>query len=316
MAFVFTVNQTPATGAVHMWNMILLLKTAGWTQQDSSDGTTRATNQVTSGASGTNGLANTSAWVRIRNPAGTTEMTFQRSTTNLLWRWKISNSVQFTGGTPSATQTPSATDEQILYGGGTDASPTYSSVWAADAGYRAQYCADNASPYGFYTFTYANGGGLPNGAFVMEPLASTAVGDTQAYVFMRGLAAATTTFTTSIYVTTASPTAIGTLARLGTTATTILACPGCTYSDSGGVAVPALTGTNPITTKDDGLPIVFIRKTSLAGAAIGYKGISTMSRWNATLRTTGDVFTVVSTLDYISAGDIRLPWDGTTTPVL
>ena len=68
-------------------------------------------------------MANTSAWFRISNPDGV-EYVCQRGINNLQWRVKVSPTVGFTGGSPGATQVPSATDEGIVLGGGTDASPS------------------------------------------------------------------------------------------------------------------------------------------------------------------------------------------------
>lgn len=113
MSYVFSVNQQPATGSVAMWQLISTLKTAGWSQIDSSDGTTQGASQVTNGGAGINGLGNTSAWVRIQAPTTTgglysqnREFIFQRGTTDLQWRVKYSAVGGFIGGVSSATITP------------------------------------------------------------------------------------------------------------------------------------------------------------------------------------------------------------------
>lgn len=314
MTNTFTTNQTPSTGAVHMYNYIARLKTAGWTQQDSSDGTTRAAGQVTSGASGTNGLGNNSAWVRLQDPGGVQELTIQRGTTDLVWRMKYSKSAKFTGGSPSATVTPSATDEVILAGGGTDASPTFVTWFTTNNTYRAQYCADNASPYGSYFFTYPTGGGAANSAFIIDPIVSADGSDDNLYVFVRG-------FNTTVCLnnnssglsnTSANATTSGPFAKLSSS---YVATPANAYSDVGGNCFPNGAGSNPFSTKDDGLPIVYIRRSSLS-APVGYKGVSTFLRWNSVSRTTGDTYTVSTSKDWINASDIRLPWDSSTTPLI
>jgi hypothetical protein len=70
MAYTFSVNNSPATGAVAMYTLISTLVTAGWTKVMDSDGTTYSASgvQVTSGNVGTNGLGNSSAWVRLKAP--------------------------------------------------------------------------------------------------------------------------------------------------------------------------------------------------------------------------------------------------------
>jgi hypothetical protein len=147
------VNLLPSTGSWATYYIKEALKQAGWVVKSSSDGTTynASADQITTGNSGANGMANASAWFRIQSPAGAggREFTFQRST-NLNWRVKFSHADGFTGGAPAATVTPSATDEQIILGGGTDAAPTYAGFYYTDATYFIHIGTDNAAPYGFY----------------------------------------------------------------------------------------------------------------------------------------------------------------------
>ena len=135
-----------------MYTFKELLKTAGWTVPSSSDGTTynSSGDQITSGASGAGGLANNSAWFRLRDPGGVKEITIQRGTLNTYYRIKYSFLAKFSGGSPSATQTPSATDEFLMLGTGTDAAPGYTATLGTDGTYRYNVATDNASPYGFW----------------------------------------------------------------------------------------------------------------------------------------------------------------------
>ena len=66
MAFVFDVNESPATYAVAMFQFKTLMKTAGWTVPRSSDGLTfnSSGDQITSGSSGANGMNNNNAWLQ------------------------------------------------------------------------------------------------------------------------------------------------------------------------------------------------------------------------------------------------------------
>jgi hypothetical protein len=148
-----SVNTAPATGARAVYTLLACLMQAGWTKVADSDGTTYSSGgtQVTSGASGAGGLGNNSAWVRMRDPAGVREFILQRGTTNLLWRFLWSHSAKFTGGSPGATQTPSATDEQTVnMGGGTHASPTFGTCFGTDNAYKFHCGADNAAPYDWW----------------------------------------------------------------------------------------------------------------------------------------------------------------------
>jgi hypothetical protein len=126
MAYVFTVNQSPATGSLAMWNFVAALIAQGWTKLADSDGTTYSNvgTQVTGGNAGAHGLGNQYAWVVLRDPsgAGGREYCIQNTfSNNLYWRIKYSQSAGFVGGAPSATQVPSATDETVPFGSGTDA---------------------------------------------------------------------------------------------------------------------------------------------------------------------------------------------------
>lgn len=179
MAKITSVNNLPATGSVAMYQFKETLKLAGWTVESSSDGTTynSSGDQISSGSSGANGMANTNAWFRIRDPGGMREFTFQRGTTDLLWRTKYSALDRFIGGSPSATQTPTATDGQIINGGGTDASPTFFTLFTTNGTYRWHVIADNAvsgpalgAAYGFWALASLTTSSSARTAICLEPL--------------------------------------------------------------------------------------------------------------------------------------------------
>lgn len=164
MAYTFSVNNTPSTGAAAMWLLIQTLVSAGWVVKSDSDGTTYATagGQVTGNGAGANGLNNTNAWIRIQAPAvnqGSVanqrrEITIQRGNTALKWRIKYSASANFTGGLPSASATGNASDEVVMIGTGTDAAPTATTWFNNDGTYRWHICCGGATE--FYSF-YAIG---------------------------------------------------------------------------------------------------------------------------------------------------------------
>lgn len=136
MAKQASVNHIPADGPEAIFLLRNFLRDSlGWVVVAESDGSTYEADvvnnghQITHAGTGAGGMSNTNAWFRIQDPDGSREWTFQRSTTVTSWRVKASALDGFTGGTPSATATPSATDEQILLGGGTDASPTWGTLF-------------------------------------------------------------------------------------------------------------------------------------------------------------------------------------------
>lgn len=179
MAKHYDANKSPTTGTEAIFTLKTVLKAAGWTVPSSSDGTTynASGDQITHIGSGAGGLANTGAWFRIRQPDGAREFTFQRGTTGISWRLKYSAFDLFTGGTPGATQTPSATDEIVLRGGGTDASPTYVQVLPTDGTYKWHVVAQDAklgtalgAGYGFWAWAQLHGSAYVRSVMMLEPL--------------------------------------------------------------------------------------------------------------------------------------------------
>jgi len=180
MAKFTSVNQTPATGAAAIFSLKQLLVSAGWVVKSSSNGTTYNStgDQITLSTS----LAATNAWFRIQDPGTQREFTFQRTTTNLLWRVKFSESAKFTGGTPGITQTPSATDEGVILGSGTDAAPTGVALFNTDNTYKCHSIAFSdvvsTNVYSFFFFTTDNTTGTPRTRIFFDGLNNTNALDT------------------------------------------------------------------------------------------------------------------------------------------
>lgn len=319
MAFVWN-KTTPATGAVAMYELKELLKSAGWSVLSSSDGTTynAAGDQISSGASGANGMANNSAWFRIRSPAGagSVSFTFQRGTTNLAWRIKRSRAAGFTGGSPGATQTPSATDEGTMLGGGTDAAPTFNNLFTTDGTYRWNGGADNASPYGWWCASFSTGGSAPVCTLIHDPLTGTEPTDADQAAFWMAISGqnALTVATITSEAQTATTRAIWSQPISAAPVGYAFWSGAVIYNNANArLYAPGGLPTNPITTKDEVFPIIFVRSSLIANP--GYKGVSTMVRWTGTTRTTGDTLTVSSSRDRIIYGDVSLPWDGSVPSI-
>jgi hypothetical protein len=99
------------------------------------------------------------------------QFAIQRGTTNATWKIKYSARAGFTGGTPGPAEMPSATDEVIILGGGTDAIPTYGTLLPPDGSYRMQInIYDGDLCPGFYLVTYPLGDPTVNAAFMMDAL--------------------------------------------------------------------------------------------------------------------------------------------------
>lgn len=83
-----TIENGILTGSQAIFNLKELLKSAGYQVLSSSDGTTYNStgDQISSGSSGANGMANNRAWFRIRSVDGINEWVFQRDSSNTSWR--------------------------------------------------------------------------------------------------------------------------------------------------------------------------------------------------------------------------------------
>jgi len=316
----------PITGTLCMWQFFAALIAAGWTKVADSDGTTYSSSgaAVSSGASGAGGLANSGAWVRLRSPDGLREFVWQRGTTDLVWRMLRACSqdgnagLYFTGGSPGATRVPTATNQHLLLGGGTDASPTYANFFTTNNTYNFCGWVNNAAPYDWLFNARPTGGGTPTsnipGTLACEdPCAEGDTGDRDPFV-------------THVWCTGQSALQSTPMATESGTATTfaiwgsiISATPGTSFvtwhvpsqylPSVGSVLWPNNGSTQPITGNHPGIPLWYQRRGALSTP--GIKGRSTLFRWNTVGKNNPDVITVSSTRDRVCLGHCNTFWDGT-----
>jgi hypothetical protein len=179
MAKFSNVNQLPATGPLAMYSVKTVLVNAGWTVTRSGDGLSLYSSSgdiLTTGASGAGGLGNARAYFNVRDPAARVSFSFQMIT-NTTWRVKYSESAGFTGGTPTFQTVASATDETVLYGAGTDASPTGTQMLHTDNLYRFHIVAQSTAQTGSNTYPFwfgctVNGTGVCASLFMLEGMAN------------------------------------------------------------------------------------------------------------------------------------------------
>jgi hypothetical protein len=181
MAFGNFIHTTPASFADWAYQWISNLEASGkFARVSDSDGTTYASGggQVTSGASGAHGYNNNDAWIVTKHLASGRQWCFQRdASTGVGYRIKYSKSSGFTGGSPGATRVPSASDESVVVGGGSDASPTFTSALGGTSGSNRLNAAVDASTGSSWGHSHPNGGGSVNGNWVIDFLASPNVSD-------------------------------------------------------------------------------------------------------------------------------------------
>ncbi len=335
MSYTFSAANVPASGAAAFYLLKTTLVTAGWSVISDSDGTTYASGggQVTTGAAGGHGLGNTKAWIRMQAPSVNgfaREIIFQRgSVGNRDWRLKYSASAGFSGGSPSATVTPSSTDEVFMLGGGTDASPTFISNWFnTDGAYHWNLvCGGAAEFYSFVAFAHTTATTNANVALFLDVMATNgfAPGDTDPAVMYCSAANATATplseiISSSLPTTTVTNPALGrawmgTLSAAGASTSSNnvnvgLVCLGsstCTLGGGGGGGTGI--AVNPFTGNDDMFQPFYARASNQVIKPTGFKGFSTLFLLGAMHRTNLDTATTLATGDRIHFGTAWLPWN-------
>ena len=316
MSYTFSVNQTPSTGAVAFYTLISTLVTAGWVKQKDSDGTTYSSSgtQVTSGNTGSGGFGNSMAWIVIKAPtvgSNNRSWCFQLSNiNNTYWRVKYSANAGFTAGSPSATQTPSASDEEIIIGSGTDASPGFTNFLPTDGGYRWHIVAGGSPEFynwtGFTMTTGTNNAGkiifqdsLATGSFSTLDPDPCVVGATYSTVVGE--------FINNYSIGSNVKPAYGWLGATNNTNNFVA----MSLTTFGGISISnaAGYGVSPFSNKDIAMPLYWGRNAAQT-TPIGLKGLSSLFKGNSTFRANMDVFNLVGTRDSVYYQSLQIPWDG------
>jgi hypothetical protein len=347
MAKQTSVNGSPTKGTDAIFDLMTWLEASmGFTVLEASDGTVYEAdvplngNPLVTSAD----LTNNSAWFRIASSAGR-EWTFQRGTTNLLWRIKSSALDLFTGGAPGATQTPSATDEQILFGAGTDAAPTFGTLFPADGTYRWHLVGFDigvgavTKVFPWFAFATANGTGQPVtllGCEAMSPgsypelvgtRAVPTTGEPDPAIYLAGFNAGGTPFEyldssgSWSGTTIASNNPRGWFAMNGSNGQveSFVGMAGSAYMDNGAsrrIMAPATAtngmGPNPLDDTDPGAPILMGRSAQNA-AQVGPKGVCDSLRWKGVLRQYPDTVDIGGER-FVYAEALLIPFENGATP--
>ncbi len=314
MAWHSSTNNTLATFSLNLYQLLATLLAAGWTKVSDSDGTTYSATgvQITGGNTGANGLNNSYAWFVVRSPAGVghSSFCFQNGTgvgggTDASWRVKYSPIAGFIGGTPGATITPSATDEYILNGGGTDTAPSFATwFYGAEGSTRYNAMAQDVAPYCFWGQGWPVGGGTPFGGIFYDGVingAASPVDDSDPHVVnldnsdqgwsSNAVSSSSYNYAVKPYVG-GAPVLVNGVAFPWTTPNS-----GCMPDPTNG--------------KDMVRPLEYF----FAGGY--YKGQTQNILWEMTStasnsRPLGFLLTLVTASDHIVVGQLVLPWDGST----
>lgn len=183
----FEVNYSPPAGVglEVVWTFVQVLQAAGWIGVQHGDGTSK-----TAGFPASNPFVpGTTAWVQMRMPTGTWEMTLQRGSGD---DWSVRGYMSMggfgSGGTASVP--PTAVDQvQIIGTGGAYDNGGWAWSSGSAANYRWSFCADSVPYRGFYYF-HAIGRMLTSGnthrILLLDPVESVAdgtIGDADAAPF-------------------------------------------------------------------------------------------------------------------------------------
>ncbi len=322
MAKSFDKNTVYATTAAAIFALKALLKAQGWTVKSSGDGLSAFSSSgdiITGSGSGANGMNNALAWFRIQDPGGVREFVWQRANTSAHHWWTTySAQSKFTGGSPSATARPTATDGQNFIGTNTTGLDAFLGG-GGDGTFRFQMMADSSAPYTWYILAYSSGGSTCRGCYFMDSLQSGSydAADTDPVV----LGAFTTgtgmfnnaTATTLMSGADKTPGNDGLFCwyKYGLTGATYVSMGACAIVDAGNIMIPGGLPVNAFTSKDEVFAPMVGRYSTRTQPQ--FKGVMQNMRYVGPQRAlSGDTLTVVSTKDYIIQDkSIAFPWDGT-----
>lgn len=320
---------TPASytrNSAAMWALIAaLVSSGGFTLLRGSDGVSTyvdATPSVSGGGTGAGGFDNPRAWVVLRDPNGNRELCIQRDasaagTTGVSFRLKYSaGGFGSTGAT--ATVVPDNGTGQIICGGGSDASPSFSNFLGSTANVfklGASIDADGmGGPAGFRAWTIPNGGGTPVMFLALEPMADGSYSPTDpdpVVIVASGSGAGYLSFQATA---TGQPWARAWL-RKGLSGEGFVTVGLMNLSDGSTTVVPNTGGEDHMVGGQIGVPCTWIRRSSLAAPA-GLKGVSQFLRMKtATVNSGQQTATDGVHVDGVVIGDFIVPWTDTAFPL-
>jgi hypothetical protein len=321
MSWTYLVNQTPTNGAAAWVSFISTLMTAGWSLPQWSDATTVHTSGTPTAAN----LENLYAWFRLQAPADATtgntrEIVIQNFQAGPYdsWAGKYSAKATFTATTGTGNNTPTASDEVSVPGGGSCLGSSSHTTgvgvfyFAGDGAYRYHMAANSNGS--FYYITSTTGTTSLRTGFMLDipiPWAGAADQDTSGLYFEPST-------TSTVY----TPSDIQAVAH-GHTGL-ILGSTTSVASLSYQVVSPTFVNvrTLPVNSFSGKAPLATPLWTS-PYAANSTRGVAVRG-WSTTLifdlgsaaRTNYDLFTVSANGDHIWLNGSLLPWPSGTAVTL
>lgn len=207
-------------------------------------------------------------------------------------------------------------------GGGTSASPTFTTCFPGDSTYLWKALVDNAAPYGWWACGILTSGSTPASSFVWDPLEATHPSDNFKYVFYGsgysnnaigtlnldyGLSDGAVTGGREFIVTRLPSSGTGTALQEGMLKLMNIGNQNIINFNSS-----TTTGVNshPISGKDSVLPVFYGRTNFVSSSH--FKGVSTFLRFKTQNRSTGAVLEFGTGNYAVVLRDFILPWDKST----
>lgn len=313
----YSYNNVDATNKSLWFNFKSRMKAAGWTVPSSSDALTynASGDQITVNAvSGAGGMG-TSSWFTLAHPTLDGYQRFINIQVNATGQARVKLSwTGFSGGSPGTVRVPSAVDEVVLLGAGTDASPTYASFFNATDGLTNVFimAGDVTEKYHFHMFGILTGTMANQCLFTMERLSETHALDIDPYLYYiaGGGLSGFDTSTACVWTSSGSTQPFSWYKKGLAGATFARYSTGMLGANGSTQTAVASIGTNAYDKKADVIPMCFARGAGWT-TQLGWKGIATNTFFSGLPRVTGLVVSINTTNDYIYFGPYTLlRWDG------
>jgi hypothetical protein len=335
MSLFYRTNYIPPDFFTAIWQWKEDLKTNGWIVYASGTGTGGT---FSAGAKGTSRdlltapamfNAATLVWFAIHDSAQNRSFVLQCFQRDDLWRVKYSTAAGFVGGSASANQVPSATDEVVMYGTGSDSSPGSSQLFPGFLGgtRRTQTIID-PSDDSFIYWTYPPNGNMES-CLMVDTVINPSAGDLDPAVLCiygnsPGMGTAVNQSAAGFISTELTDVTVGVNGSVEGAWAAWMQKGGANQRYSRMAAAVLHTQQGPIfpgggsgnafTLKDDLWPVTWGRRSDSPGPG-GYKGISKWLYYNSVQRITGQALSITSPTarDYIHASrNLAVKfWNGT-----
>lgn len=191
MAFTYLVNQNlVSTYAEYYYQIKEQLKLVGWTVESSSDGLTfnMSSDIINQSANGAGGMNNNYAWYVLSHPTldGYKRWMCVQVTTGSKYDVRIKMAWSpFNSGIPSAIRAPASISERVIYGSGTDISPSSASIMDSTLANNRYHLifGDASEGYAFFFFVTKIGTGTLGSLWMMEKISEAHPLDIDPYIY-------------------------------------------------------------------------------------------------------------------------------------